>query len=635
MTDRLDAKAIATELGKCRPQTNYFSCCCPAHNDRNPSFIIGDKGDGSIWFKCLAGCPPERIRNALETRNLWPSSASLPVAADHGPRKADEQKYTILSPVPPNLPHVFVGQVITGEIHHFYEYWDGNDQLLMVVTRTDDATGKRIHPNVFAEFEDGTRSWVRAALPKPWPLYRLDLLERRPDAPVLVVEGEKTADAAFTRTRDYVAISWPGGAQAVENVDWKPLRGRDVVLWPDADAPGRKAMEKISKLVTAAGAARVRCVELPTCLPEGWDLADELPEGVDPQQIILSATEVGGGLRRHIRSARSISELNLPPKEFLIDHWLPKAGLAMVWAARGVGKTWFSLELALCVAEGADFLSYHVQRAETVLFIDGEMPLIDAKERFNQLRATLPEKLHFLSSELLFANDTPLNINDEADQQRILDAIEELSREGNRPSLIVLDNLSSLTSGLDENDNSALDRVLKFLLRLRHAGISVLLVHHANKTGDQRGASRREDLLDTSIRLSVPPKDQMSTHTGGHFVMEFTKTRGRAPQPSKLEVKLVSKSDGRIGLSWNNEQALSPLDQILRLIAKERPKKQTAIGEKLGRAKGTISRDMEKLEKRGLITRAPIELTQAGRQRALELWPDLHDILAQQDNIPF
>jgi putative DNA primase/helicase len=251
--------------------------------------------------------------------------------------------------------------------------------------------------------------------------------------------------------------------------------------------------------VAAAGARRVRSIELPTYLPDGWDLADELPEGVDPQELLSSAVEIGGGLRRHIRSAKAISALDLPPKEYLIEPWLPKAGLAMIWAARGVGKTWFALELALCLAEGDDFLAYSVRRPEIVLYIDGEMPLVDTKDRLNQLRATQPDNLHFLSSELLYVNDTPLNINDEADQRRILVAVEEMSREEIRPSLIVLDNLSSLASGLDENDNSALDRILKFLLQLRHAGITFLLVHHANKTGDQRGASRREDLLDTSI----------------------------------------------------------------------------------------------------------------------------------------
>lgn len=50
-------------------------------------------------------------------------------------------------------------------------------------------------------------------------------------------------------------------------------------------------------------------------------------------------------------------------------------------------------------------------------------------------------------------------------------------------------------SGYDENDNSHLDRYLAWLREIRHRGITVLIVHHAGKGGDQRGASRREDIL--------------------------------------------------------------------------------------------------------------------------------------------
>ena len=40
----------------------------------------------------------------------------------------------------------------------------------------------------------------------------------------------------------------------------------------------------------------------------------------------------------------------------------------------------------------------------------------------------------------------------------------------------------------------------QWLLRLRRRGVSVLVVHHAGKNGDQRGISKREDLLDTASR---------------------------------------------------------------------------------------------------------------------------------------
>ncbi|WP_201830994.1 AAA family ATPase [Microvirga zambiensis] len=636
MTQALSASVIATALGKARRKNNYFTCCCPAHNDRHPSFTISDTDDGGIRFKCFTGCTREQIKAALEARGLWPNARDSARHDTFRPLQENSDKqYIALSPLPPDTPNPFVAMMDQGLIDSCYFYFDQDGRGLGAVTRKNKPSGKQILPYIYVEYESGERQWIPGSFPKPWPLYGLRELTHRPNAPVLIVEGEKSADAVHKHILSHVPIAWPGGSSAVDQIDWSPLRGRDIILWPDADRAGRGAMEKVRAQAIAAGAQSVRCVQLPPHLPEGWDLADEIPDGLDVQQLLREAADVGGRLRRHIQSAREVSVLNLPPKSYLVDNWLPRGGLAMVWAARGLGKTWFCLELAVCVAEGDDFLAYGIPSPETVLYVDGEMPLVDIKERLNQLRSELPENLHILSSERLFANDTPLNINDEADQQRIIDAVEDMTREGIRPSLIILDNLSSLAAGLDENDNSALDRILKFLRQLRHGGVTVLLVHHANKTGDQRGASRREDLLDTSIKLVLPTKDQAAPHDGGHFVMEFTKTRGRTPKPSKLEIKLVPKPGGLVGLSWCQDRVISPLDHILRVIAKERPRTQAELVAKLGRVKSTISKDCTKLEKQGLITRQPIALTPNGRKRALDVFPDLYSILAEQDDVPF
>src|SRR5712691_8301276 len=63
-----------------------------------------------------------------------------------------------------------------------------------------------------------------------------------------------------------------------------------------------------------------------------------------------------------------------------------------------------------------------------------------------------------------------------------------------------------------------------WLLRLRRRGISVLIVHHAGKGGEQRGTSRREDVLDTSISLRRP-SDYVSTQ-GARFEVHIEKGRG-------------------------------------------------------------------------------------------------------------
>jgi DNA primase len=78
----------------------------------------------------------------------------------------------------------------------------------------------------------------------PLPLYGTELLAQHPDHPVVVVEGEKSADALrrIFAGRNIIVVTWPGGTPVVLRADWTPLAGRQVLLWPDADRPGYEAM---------------------------------------------------------------------------------------------------------------------------------------------------------------------------------------------------------------------------------------------------------------------------------------------------------------------------------------------------------------------------------------------------------
>jgi len=109
--------------------------------------------------------------------------------------------------------------------------------------------------------------------PAPRPLYRLPDLTDRPAAPVLICEGEKSADAAAGLFPDHACIAWCGGTGGVNVADWQVLAGRAVAIWPDADEPGRQTAAKIAqRLLTIA--ASVVVVNVPKALPAGWDLAD-------------------------------------------------------------------------------------------------------------------------------------------------------------------------------------------------------------------------------------------------------------------------------------------------------------------------------------------------------------------------
>lgn len=124
--------------------------------------------------------------------------------------------------------------------------------------------------------------WISKAWPEPRPMYGLELLAASREAPVLLVEGEKAADAARAISGPYAVVSWPGGAAAVGKVDWSPLSGRKVLIWPDADAPGIAAAQQIA---AASMAAAVKIIDV-TGMPDKWDAADAVAEGWDWARLL-------------------------------------------------------------------------------------------------------------------------------------------------------------------------------------------------------------------------------------------------------------------------------------------------------------------------------------------------------------
>jgi putative DNA primase/helicase len=129
--------------------------------------------------------------------------------------------------------------------------------------------GKKIRPLTW----DGT-TWQWKAPAGIRPLLTAEPLTQRPDAPVLVVEGEKTWEAARRLFPSAIACTWSGGCKAITKTDWSPLQGRKVVLWPDNDPPGQSAMDELAQRLLGLLDTTVRMVANPPDAPEGWDLAD-------------------------------------------------------------------------------------------------------------------------------------------------------------------------------------------------------------------------------------------------------------------------------------------------------------------------------------------------------------------------
>ena len=212
----------------------------------------------------IAGNPLDRVK------------ASLAGAEAARPAVGRQSKGRQISPVPdtaPVPPGTF-GKL--GRPSQRWAYRDAAGQLLGFVDRFETPEGKTIRPLTWRDPGEGAR-WVQQSVEALRPLYGHEVLAARPTAPVLVVEGEKAADAARERFPELVVVTWPGGAKAVGKADFSRLKGRKVAVWADADEPGRDAAKAVARLARSARATSVAIVQLPLGLPVGWDLADDWP----------------------------------------------------------------------------------------------------------------------------------------------------------------------------------------------------------------------------------------------------------------------------------------------------------------------------------------------------------------------
>jgi putative DNA primase/helicase len=172
-----------------------------------------------------------------------------------------------------------------------------NFEPLGYVFRVIGKGGKKFTPTVtWCENAAGDQRWSVVPFTRPLPLYCLERLAARPAATVVLVEGEKTAEAAQRLLPSMVATTWPGGSNAYRHVDFSPLGGRTVICIPDADRPGREAFRGrwgqygrrvpgILEMLPSLGAIP-RLIQLDPDLSEGWDLADAEAEGWDRPQAL-------------------------------------------------------------------------------------------------------------------------------------------------------------------------------------------------------------------------------------------------------------------------------------------------------------------------------------------------------------
>ena len=166
-----------------------------------------------------------------------------------------------------------------------YKYADAAGQPVGAIMRWDLPDGsKQISQCSWMRHKKTDRcTWKWQAFKVPRPLYRGEFLNNMPDADVVIVEGEKAADALARKLPEHVVLSWAGGSKAISQSDWAVLEGRNVSIWADNDQPGREAAKQLQDITKG------NLIDAPQDKPEGWDAADAVEDGFNVMQLFEQA----------------------------------------------------------------------------------------------------------------------------------------------------------------------------------------------------------------------------------------------------------------------------------------------------------------------------------------------------------
>lgn len=264
-------------------------------------------------------------------------------AKKHQSSKAQEGKIrTPLYPIPKNAP-VFTKDTPAYHNKQFnskpagiYPYYGADGSLAFYMVRwhplnqdgtpildEDGKPSKIVLPYCYVEDDKTARYWWSCGFPEPRPLYNLPELLARPQAPVLVVEGEKVVEALKPLLLDYVLTTSAHGSQSPHKSDWSVLKGRNEIICPDLDKAGVQYGDAVCLKSKEAGALSVQSLALDLLvksllkkesIPEGYDLADAVKDGLNP---VLLNQSLESFLTPYLTSNERISQKL--PDGFQID----------------------------------------------------------------------------------------------------------------------------------------------------------------------------------------------------------------------------------------------------------------------------------------------------------------------------
>ena len=194
---------------------------------------------------------------------------------------------------------------------------------------------------------------------------------------------------------------------------------------------------------------------------------------------------------------------DLPDPRYLIKDLLIENGLCFVYGAPGCCKTFIVLDMALSIAAGLpDWWEKPIERSGPVLYISSE-GVTDMKFRIKAWSENNGLGAPPLPFRLL---DESMNFMNEEDIDKLIRTIDKAIQgmEGEVPVLIVIDTVSRVLPGADENLQKDMTLFIRACDRIKAKfGCCTLGVHHTGRQGaNMRGSTVFDGAADGSFLIA-------------------------------------------------------------------------------------------------------------------------------------
>ncbi len=204
------------------------------------------------------------------------------------------------------------------------------------------------------------------------------------------------------------------------------------------------------------------------------------------------------GAKREAGLFTRVDQLQMTTPKWLVDGMIEEDALSMLFGKSGSGKTFVTLDIALCVATGQDYHGRAVASGP-VIFVAGEGHAGYAR----RVAAWKTAKDVDLDGVPFYKSNSTILLNDEDKGEPLLDELREMAKEIGQPKLIVLDTLDRTIMG-DDSSGEDISLYLNVCDRLREEfNATVMIVQHVGHqhTERARGSTRLRGRMDCEYRV--------------------------------------------------------------------------------------------------------------------------------------